>query len=91
MSEVRLSTVIMVCVAFGVATYAVNSGSAAAENIWRKVKLASIGAVHMMFSKDKKFKPEVCTYTYTVIRYTWYRSSISFHSCQILPPQKRVL
>lgn len=55
----RLSTVIMVCVAFGVATYAVNSGSAAAENIWRKVKLASIGAVHMMFSKDKKFKPEV--------------------------------
>lgn len=59
MSEVRLSTVIMVCVAFGVATYAVNSGSAAAENIWRKVKLASIGAVHMMFSKDKKFKPEV--------------------------------
>lgn len=31
-----------------------------AENIWRKIKLTGIGAVHMLLSKDKKFKPEVC-------------------------------
>lgn len=56
MSEVRLSTVILVCAGFGVLAFI--SGSA--ENIWRKVKLAGIGAVHMLLSKDKKFKPEVC-------------------------------
>ncbi|CAB1118650.1 unnamed protein product [Ectocarpus sp. CCAP 1310/34] len=56
MSEVRLSTVILVCAGFGVLAFV--SGSA--ENIWRKVKLAGIGAVHMLLSKDKKFKPEVC-------------------------------
>ncbi|CAM9889933.1 unnamed protein product, partial [Ectocarpus sp. 8 AP-2014] len=55
MSEVRLSTVILVCAGFGVLAFI--SGSA--ENIWRKVKLAGIGAVHMLLSKDKKFKPEV--------------------------------
>ncbi|CAN0525274.1 unnamed protein product, partial [Ectocarpus sp. 12 AP-2014] len=55
MSEVRLSTVILVCAGFGVLAFV--SGSA--ENIWRKVKLAGIGAVHMLLSKDKKFKPEV--------------------------------
>ncbi|CAN0098465.1 unnamed protein product, partial [Ectocarpus sp. 13 AM-2016] len=56
MEEVRLSTVILVCASFGVLAFV--SGSA--ENIWRKVKLAGIGAVHMLLSKDKKFKPEVC-------------------------------
>lgn len=56
MSEARLSTIILVCAAMGVATYLTGS----AENIWRKVKLAGIGAVHMLLSKDKKFKPEVC-------------------------------
>lgn len=55
MSEARLSTIILVCAAIGVGTYLTGS----AENIWRKVKLAGIGAVHMLLSKDKKFKPEV--------------------------------
>lgn len=59
MSEVRLSTVIMMCAVVGAVTYVINSRGGAAENIWRKVKLSSIGAVHMLFSKDKKFKPEV--------------------------------
>ncbi|CAM9127714.1 unnamed protein product [Scytosiphon promiscuus] len=50
-----LSTVMLVCAGFGVLAFI--SGSA--ENIWRKVKLAGVGAVHMLLSKDKKFKPEV--------------------------------
>ncbi len=55
MSEARLSTIILVCAAIGVGTYLTGS----AENIWRKVKLVGVGAVHMLLSKDKKFKPEV--------------------------------
>ncbi|CAM9107379.1 unnamed protein product [Pylaiella littoralis] len=55
MSETRLSTIILVFAAIGVGTYLTGS----AENIWRKAKLAGIGAVHMLLSKDKKFKPEV--------------------------------
>eukprot|EP00752_Nemacystus_decipiens_P016413 g14670.t1 len=55
MSDARLSTIILVCAAIGVGTYLTGS----AENIWRKVKLTGIGAVHMLLSKDKKFKPQV--------------------------------
>ena len=56
MSDARLSTIILVCAVIGVGTYLTGS----AENIWRKVKLTGIGAVHMLLSKDKKFKPQVC-------------------------------
>lgn len=59
MSETRLSTVILVCAVVGAATYVLSSGGAAAENIWRKARLLGIGAVHMLFSKDKRFKAEV--------------------------------
>eukprot|EP00903_Cladosiphon_okamuranus_P009286 g8860.t1 len=55
MSDVRLSTIILVCAAIGVGTYLTGS----AENIWRKVKLTGTGVVHMLLSKDKRFKPAV--------------------------------
>lgn len=62
MSGTNLSTVILVCGVIGVVTYVIGSGGGNAENIWRKVKLAGIGAVHMAFSKDKKFKAEVSVF-----------------------------
>lgn len=58
-----LQTVILVCAGFGVLAFI--SGSA--ENIWRKVKLAGVGAAHMLRSKDKKFKREVRFYTFPSI------------------------
>lgn len=63
MSDMQLSTVVLAFAAIGAATYVVSSGTGAtAENIWRKVKLTCVGVLHMVLSKDKKFKPEVITY-----------------------------
>ena len=59
MSEVKLSTAILVCAVVGMATYVITKGGGSAENVWRKAKMLYFGAVHMLVSIDKRFKPEV--------------------------------
>lgn len=59
MSEAKLSTVILVFTVVGVAAYVISSGPQAIENVWRKIKLIGFGTLHMLLSKDKRFKPEV--------------------------------
>ncbi|CAM9128105.1 unnamed protein product [Ascophyllum nodosum] len=59
MSEVKLSTAILVCAVVGMATYVITKGGGSAENVWRKAKMLYFGAVHMLVSIDKRFKPEM--------------------------------
>lgn len=58
MSDTPLVGVVAVCIMMGAVTYLVGSGGGAVENIWRKARLAAIGALHMLFSKDKRLKIE---------------------------------
>lgn len=67
MSEAKLSTVILVFTVVGVAAYVISSGPQAIENVWRKIKLVGFGTLHMLLSRDKRFKPEVSS-VFTVIR-----------------------
>lgn len=59
MSEAKLSTVILVFTVVGVVAYVISSGPQAIENVWRKIKLVGFGTLHILLSRDKRFKAEV--------------------------------
>lgn len=59
MSDTHLTTVILICGIIGAATFVLGSGDHAAENVWRKIRLTGVGALHMLLSEDKKLKVAV--------------------------------
>ncbi|CAM9428122.1 unnamed protein product, partial [Choristocarpus tenellus] len=59
MPESSLLVIVLACALMAFVTYVLSSGQVVLENVWRKAKLGLVGTVHMLFSKDKKFKQVV--------------------------------